>query len=56
MKLRVTAIPIVVGALGTILKDFEKRLEGVEIRIRIDAIHTTSLLSWDRILRRALES
>ena len=39
--MRVTEIPIVVGALVTILKGLEKGLEQMEIGGRIDTIQTT---------------
>ena len=34
--MKVTVIPVIVGALGTVLKNLEKRLDGFEIRGRID--------------------
>ena len=48
-------IPIVVGALGTVPKNFEKRLEeSLEIRGRIETIQNTALLQSATILRRDL--
>ena len=52
----VKVIPIVVGALGTIPKCLEKRLEKLEIRERIETIQTTALLQSARILRRVQET
>ena len=49
-------IPIVVGALGTVHKDLEKRLEKLEIRGRIETIQTTALLRLVRILIRIMET
>ena len=46
----VTVIPIVVGALGTVLKGLAKRLEKLEISRRIETIKTTALRSG-RILK-----
>ena len=48
-------VNIVVGALGTVPKHSEKRLEDLEIRGRIETIQTTALLQSARILRRVLE-
>ena len=55
-NMRVKGIPIVVGALGTVPKNLEKRLENREIRGRIETIQTTALLQLARILRRGLET
>ena len=43
-NMRVTVIPVVVGALGTVLKSLERGLEVLEIRGRIETIQTTALL------------
>ena len=51
----VTVIPVVVGVLGTVPKDLERRIEELEIRGRIDTIQTTALLRSARILRRVLD-
>ena len=53
-NMRVTVIPIVVGALETIFKDMEKSLEELEIRGRINTIQTSALLRLARILRVVL--
>ena len=45
-------LPIVVDALGTVLKDLDKRLEKFLIRRRIKTIQTTALLRWAGIIRR----
>ena len=42
--MRVTVIPIVVGALKAVPKGLEKRLEKMEIRGRIDTLLTPALL------------
>ena len=49
-------IPIVVGAPGTVLQGFEKRLEELEFKGRIDHIQITALLRSARILKRVLAS
>ena len=54
--MKVTVIPIVIGTFGTDNKIFLKGLEELEIRWRLEAIQTTALLRWARILRRVLET
>ncbi len=51
-----TVIPIVIGALGTVMKGLIKGLKDLEIRSRVDSIKTTALLRSARILRRVLET
>ena len=55
-NMKVTVIPIVIGALGTVLKGFERALEELEIGGRIETIQTTALLRSANILRRVLET
>ena len=52
--MKVTFIPIVIGALGTVTERLG--LDDLEIRGRVDTIQTTTLLRTDRILRRVLET
>ena len=55
--MRVTVIPVVIGALWTVSKKLDKkRSEKLEIRGRIETIQTTALLRSVRILRRVLET
>ena len=54
--MKITVIPIVIGALGTLLKGLLKRLDDLEIRGQIETIQTTALLRSARILRRVLET
>ena len=49
-------LPIVIVALGTIPKGFEKEQEDLEIHGRIGAIQTTALLRPNRILGSLLET
>ena len=49
-------IPIVIGALGTVTKSLEKRLEKLETRERIVTIQTRAFLRPARILRRIPET
>ena len=53
-NVRVTIVPIVINALGTITKGFIKGLEDLEIRGRVETIQTTELLRSARITRRVL--
>ena len=54
--MKVTIIPIVIGAFGTVTKGLLKGLEDSEVGGRMETIQTTSLLKTDRILRRVLET
>ena len=56
LNINMTIISIVVGALGTVPRGLEKRLEKLEIRGRIETLQTTVLLRLARILRRVLET
>ena len=49
-------IPIAIGALGTVTKEFVKGLDDVEIGGRLEIIETAGLLTSARILRRILET
>ena len=53
-KMKVTVIPIVIGALGTVIKGLIKGLEELDMRGRVETIQTTALLRSVRILRRVL--
>ena len=53
--MKVTVIPVVVSAFGTLPKRLEKILEELEIKGRIKTIRITVLLRSARILRRVLE-
>ena len=55
-NMKVTIIPIVIVALGTITKGLLKELEDLEVGGREETIRTTTLLRTARILRRVLES
>ena len=54
--MKVTIVPIVIGALGTVTKGLLKGLEDLEIGGRVETILTTALLRMARILRRVLET
>ena len=53
--MKVTVIPIVSCALGTIFKCLVRKLEELEIGGLAETIQTPVLLKSDRILRRVLE-
>ena len=54
--MKVTLIPIIIGALGTVTKWLVQGLENLEIRGWVETIQTTALLRSDRILSRVLET
>ena len=51
--MKVTIIPIAIGAFGTVTKGLFKGLEELEVDGRVEAIQTT-LLRMSRIPRRVL--
>ena len=55
-NMKVTIIPIVIGAFGTVTKGLLKGLEDLEVGGQVETIQTTALLKTDRILRRVLET
>ena len=55
-SMKVTIIPIVIGAFGTVTKGLLKGLEDLELRGRGETAQTTALLRTARILRRVLET
>ena len=54
--MKVTIIPIVIGAFSTVTKGLLKGLKGLEVGGRVKTIQTTALLRTARILRRVLET
>ena len=50
-NMKVTIIPIVIGALGAITKGLVKGLEDLEITGQMETVQTTALLRSARILR-----
>ena len=55
-NMKVTIIPIVIGAFGTVTKGLLKGLEDLEVGGRVETIQTTALLETARIQRRVLET
>ena len=54
-NMKVTKLPIIIGALGTVTKGLVQELEDLEITGRMETIQTTALLRSARILRIVLE-
>ena len=54
--MKVTIIPTVIGAQGTVTKGLVDGLEDLEITGRMETIQTSALLRSARILRRVLET
>ena len=55
-KMKVTIVPIVTGALGTVTKGLLKGLEDLEVGGRVETIQTTALFKTARILGRVLKT
>ena len=55
-SMKVTIIPIVIGAFDTVTKGLLKGLGDLEVDGRVETIQTTALLRTARILRRVLET
>ena len=55
-NMKVTIIPVVIGAFGTVTKGLLKGLEDLEVGDRVETIQTTALLKTARILRRVMET
>ena len=54
--MKVTIMPIVIGALGTVIKGLLKGLEVLEVGGRVETIQTTELLRTARMLGLVLET
>ena len=54
--MKLTIIPIVIGAFGTVTKGLLKGLEDLVVGDRVETIQTTALLKTARILRRVPET
>ena len=55
-NMKVMIVPIVIVALGTIIKGLIKGLEDLEVGGQVETIQTTALLRTVKILRRVLET
>ena len=54
-QVKVKVVPVVVGALGTILKALEKHLKEIGTSVRVELLQKAALLGTARILRKTLE-
>ena len=54
-NMKVTVVPLVVGALGTHAKVLEKRLKNIGIETKITELQKTVLIHTCRILRKVFE-
>ena len=55
-NMKVTIVPIVIGAFGTVTEGLLKDMEDLEVGERVETIQTTALLKTARILKRVLET
>ena len=55
-NMKMTIVPIVIGAFGTITKGLLKGLEDLEVGGRVETFQMIALLRTARILRRVLET
>ena len=53
--IKVEVIPVVIGALGTATKDFEKWIEKLDLDLTIEALQKPCLLGTARIIGKALD-
>ena len=53
---RVTVVPIIIGALGTVLKDLKKWLAEIGVTYRLESLQRAYLLGTARILRKVLDT
>ena len=54
--MKVTIVPIVIGAFGTITKGLLKGLGDLDVGGRVETIQMTALLRTARVLRQVLET
>ena len=52
---KVEVIPVVIGALGTVTKHFEKWIEKLDLDLTIEALQKPYLLEPARIIRKVLD-
>ena len=53
---RVTVVPVIIGALGTVSKDMEKWLAEIGVTCRLESLQKARLLGTARILRKVLDT
>ena len=52
---KVKVIPVVIGALGTVTKHFEKWIEKLDLDLTIETLQKLCLLGTTRIIQKALD-
>ena len=52
---KVEVIPVVIGALGTVTKHFEKWIEKLDLDLTIEALQKPRLFGTARIIRKVLD-
>ena len=52
-SMKVTIVPIVIGAFGTVTKGLLKCLEDLEVGGRVETTQTTAILKTNRILKES---
>ena len=52
---KVEVIPVVIGALGTVTKHFEKWIEKLDLGQTIEALQKPCLLGTARMIRKVLD-
>ena len=55
-NIKVTVVPVVIGALGAVIKESIKVLKDLEISGQVEIIQITELLRSARILKRVSET
>ena len=51
----VEVIPLVIGALGTVTKQFEKWIQKLDLEITVEILQKPCLLGTARIIRKVLD-
>ena len=51
----VEVIPVVIGALGTVTKQFEKWIQKLDLEITVEMLQKPCLLGTARIIRKVLD-
>ena len=52
---KVEVVPVVIGALGSVTREFDRRIEKLGITFSVGVVQKTALLGTARILRKVLE-
>ena len=53
--IKIEVIPVVIGALGTVTKHFEKWIEKLDLDLTIEALQKPCLLGTAKIIRKVLD-